>query len=38
MPETMKAMMYSIVVPQALYLMGMCWLVAGLNAAQGSRR
>jgi len=38
MPHTMRAMIYAVVVPQSLYLMGMCWMVAGLNAAQGVRR
>jgi Ca2+/H+ antiporter len=38
MPETMRAMIYAVVMPQSLYLMGMCWLVAGINAVQGVRR
>jgi hypothetical protein len=33
MPHTMRAMMFATVVPQALYLMGMCWLVSGYYAA-----
>jgi hypothetical protein len=32
MPHTMRAMMYATVVPQALYLMGMCWLLSGYYA------
>ena len=29
MPHTMRAMIYATVVPQSLYLMGMCWLLSG---------
>jgi len=38
MPETMRAMIYAIVIPQSLCVMGMCWLVAAINATQGVRR